>query len=238
MKKFYGFFDNGKYKVGCNGGSIYVYDQNDNELARFKGLSCIYQGAFRSGTNVFAAKSNTGYLVVYDLDKLSLIRKVNITRIGAQDSGFAFSVTGDMFYNIESPEKSTQTQLSVYDGATFDKIATYFADDKQMVLKHIETYPNEVYVSGFMRGDSGVYAYPFAAKLADGEIRELRRITSNEYPINEWTPFEMNDSWYLWIYKHWETEGCTEMTAKQHECLMQKPAPPKVSIKHIWEING
>ena len=28
MRKFYGFFDNGTFKVGCNGGSIYVYDQN------------------------------------------------------------------------------------------------------------------------------------------------------------------------------------------------------------------
>ena len=58
MPKFYAFFDNGTYKVGCTGGSIYVFDQNNTELARFKGLSCIYQGAFRPGTNVFVAKSN------------------------------------------------------------------------------------------------------------------------------------------------------------------------------------
>ena len=93
MPKFYAFFDNGTYKVGCTGGSIYVFDQNDQELARFKGLSCIYQGAFRPGTNVFVAKSNVGYLLVYDLDTLSLLRKVSITRIGAQDSGFAFSTS-------------------------------------------------------------------------------------------------------------------------------------------------
>ena len=99
MKKFYGFFDNGKYKVGCNGGTIYVYDQNENELAKFKGFSCTYKGAFRPGTNVFVAKSIVDHLLVFDLDKLSLVKKIKFSRVGGcQDEGFAFSSTGDLFY--------------------------------------------------------------------------------------------------------------------------------------------
>jgi hypothetical protein len=237
MPKYYAYFDNGTYKVGCTGGSICVFDQNNTELARFKGLSCIYQGAFRPGTNMSVAKSNVGYLLVYDLDTLSLLRKVNITRIGAQDSGFAFSPSGDLFYNIESPVLSIRTQLTVYDGATFDKIASYCVNDEKIFLRFIETYPDEVYVFGFMRGDSGVYDYPFTAKFADGEIRDIRRIQSNAYPISEWTPWDKNDCQYLHIYKNWETEGFAKESAKSHECLMQEPAPPKITIKHIWEIN-
>lgn len=173
MRKFYGFFDNGKYKVGCNGGSIYVYDQNDTELTRFKGLSCAYKGAFRPGSNVFVAKSIAGTLTVYNLDELKLIKKIIVTRIGAQDEGFAFSPSGDLFYNIEKPKRSTQTQLSVYDGFTFEKKAVYFENDENVVLDHIETYENDIYLFGFFRGDNGIFDYLFTSKFADGELREI-----------------------------------------------------------------
>ena len=187
---------------------------------------------------MFAAKSNVGYLAVYDLDKLSLIRKINIPRVGAQDSGFAFSETGDLFYNIESPVRSTRTQLTVYDGITFDRIATYFAEEEKLFLRFIETYTDEVYVFGFMRRDDGVYDYPFTARFVNGEIRDIRRIRSNDYPITDWTPWENNDCRYLHIYKNWETEGRSAYAAKQYACLMQEPAPPEITIKHIWEINA
>lgn len=241
MKKFYGFFDNGKYKVGCNGGSIYVYDQNENELIRFKGLSCASRGAFRPGTNIFVAKSTVGSLWVYDLDKLSLMRKINITRIGAQDEGFAFTPEGDLFYNIEKPVLSTRTQLSVYDGTTFDKIATYFADEEKMHLNYIETYENEVYVFGFMRDEHGIYDHGFTAKFENGSVRDIRRVDSYEYPITDWTPWSLRkntDCCYLKIYKNWETCGFAEKSASSYECLKQTPEPPKITIKHIWEING
>ena len=88
-----------------------------------------------------------------------------------------------------------------------------------------------------MRGDSGVYDYPFAAKFTDGEIRDIRRIQSNDYPISEWSPWDKNDCRYLYIYKNWETEGFAKESAKSHECLMQEPEPPRITIKHIWEIN-
>ena len=131
MKKYYGFFDNGKYKVGCNGGSIHVFDQKDVELTRFKGLSNTYKGAFRPESNVFVAKSISGILVAYDLDKLSLVRKINI-HAEAQDEGFAFSTTGSLFYNIEKPVTSTRTQLTVYDGLTFEKKAFYFDNEEKI----------------------------------------------------------------------------------------------------------
>lgn len=238
MKKFYGFFDNGKYKVGCNGGTIYVYDQNDVELIRFKGLSCTYKGAFRPETNLFVAKSIDGVLTVCDLDALSIIKKINI-HASAQDEGFAFSASGDLFYNIEKPVTSTRTQLTVYDGITFDKKAVYFENDESMFIQHIETYPNEIYLFGYIRGDSSVAKYPFAAKFADGKVVDIREIKSKLYE----TPGRMmiwfdTDYEYVKIYKDWELHGFSEKEAQSHECLMQKSQPPKVSIKRIWELNA
>ena len=56
-------------------------------------------------------------------------------------------------------------------------------------------------------------------------------------PISEWTPWDKNDCRYLYIFKNWETEGFAKESAKSHECLMQEPEPPRITIKHIWEIN-
>ena len=238
MKKFYGFFDNGKYKVGCNGGSLYVYDQNDNELTRFKGLSCTYKGAFRPGTNLFVAKSINGVLTIFDFDKLSVIKKINI-HASAQDEGFAFSSLGDLFYNIEKPITSTRTQLTVYDGMTFDKKEVYFENEDKIFIEHIETYPDEIYLFGFVRGDFGVSNYPFAARFSDGQAIDIREIKSRNYETpGRWMIWFDTDYEYVKTYKNWELQGFSEKEAQSHECLMQKPQPPKVSIKQIWELNG
>ena len=238
MKKFYGFFDNGKYKVGCNGGSIYVYDQNDNELTRFKGLSCTYKGAFRPGTNLFVAKSTNGVLTICDLDTLSVIKKIDI-HASAQDEGFAFSASGDLFYNIEKPKTSTRTQLTVYDGITFDKKIVYFENEDKIFIEHIETYTDEIYLFGFVRGDVGVSNYPFASRFSNGQAIDIREIKSKNYETpGRWMIWFDTDYEYVKTYKNWELQGFSEKEAQSHECLMQKPQPPEVSIKQIWELNG
>ncbi len=222
MKKFYGFFDNGKYKVGGNGGSLYVYDQNEEELMRFKGLSSTYRGAFRPGTNVFVAKSICDYLMVYDLDKQSLIKKIHFSRVGgSQDDGFAFSPSGNVLYNVERPDVSTRTQLTLYDGTTFDKITSYLVNDEKVFLRHVEPYEDEIYLFGFMRDANGIYEYPFVSKFEDGEIKDLKRISDNEYK-------------FLWIYKNWEMCGFSEKTAMQFDGIMLKEQPLKGRLKQIW----
>ena len=238
MKKFYGFFDNGKYQVGCGGGTIYVYDRDENELARFKGLSTTYKGAFHPGRNIFAAKSTNGLLVAYDLDTLSLIRKINI-HASAQDEGFAYSPSGDVFYNIEKPVLSTRTQLTVYDGVTFDKKEVYFENEEKMHLEHIETYPGEIYLFGFMRGESGCGEYPFAARFIDGRVADIREIKTKLYDTpGRWMIWFDTDYEYVKTYKNWELHGFTEKEAETKECLKQKPFPPVVTVKKIWELNG
>ena len=121
LRNFWGLFDNGLYRVGCNGTTIYVFDQENRELAKFKDITYAYHGAFQPNTNIFVAKSIAGKLAVYDLDRLTLKKKISITRIGAQDEGFAFSPDGMYFYNIEKPVTSIRTQLAIYDTSDFQK---------------------------------------------------------------------------------------------------------------------
>ena len=237
VRKFWGFYDNGKYRVGCNGGTIYVYDENDTELAKFRDIKYTYAGAFKPGTNIFVAKSTEGKLAVYDLDMMTLIKKITITTLGAQDQGFAFSYSGDLFYNIECPNYSTATQLTVYDGFGFSKKAVYFADDRKMVLDHIEVYPDEIYLLGFIRGDDGVLDYGFVSKYADGKIIGLKEIKSSDYAIESLPQkWAKTDYEYLEIYKSWELHGFTE---KDSERITRcKPKKPKITIKQIYEANS
>ena len=83
MRKFWGFYKNRSYSVGCNGGSIYIYGQNGKELAKFKDFPYAYTAAFKPNSNIVAVKSTEGYLGFYDLDSLSLIKKIIVTRLGA-----------------------------------------------------------------------------------------------------------------------------------------------------------
>lgn len=53
MRKFVGYYDNGTYRVGCNGAAIYVYNQNNQELARFKDIKYAYRGKFLPDSNIF-----------------------------------------------------------------------------------------------------------------------------------------------------------------------------------------
>ena len=38
MRKFWGFYDNGRCRAGCNGGTVYIYDQANRELAKFQDI--------------------------------------------------------------------------------------------------------------------------------------------------------------------------------------------------------
>ncbi len=234
MKKFVGFYNNGKYQVGCNGATVYVYDMNGVELARFKDIKYSYAGVFKPNTNIFVVKSTDVKFAVYDLDELKLIKIITVTEIDVpQDGGFAFSYSGDLFYYIEHPVRSTATQLSVYDGSDFSKIATYFVGDK-MVLDHIEVYPDEIYLLGFIRGADGTFDYGFVSKYADGEIIEPKKIKSPGSATI--IPKKRADSMYhiyLSMYKNWEIHGFTD------ECLKwswpYKFKKGEVSLKQVYE---
>lgn len=42
MPRFYSYISNGKYSVGCTGQTVYIYNTNGIELAKFKDLPYAY----------------------------------------------------------------------------------------------------------------------------------------------------------------------------------------------------
>ena len=168
MRNFLGFYNNGKYKVGCSGTSIYIYDGNDNELARFKDLSCVYSGAFQPNKNIFLAKSSLGSFAVYDLDKLKLIKVVVLD--GGED-GFAFTHNGKYFYNIEKSLNSTSSKLVVYDTVNYKIVDSYFNENNCLKLDIIEFDASDnCYILGYKMNSKGMFKHGFIGIFQAGKI--------------------------------------------------------------------
>ena len=85
MKKYQGYAQNEKFKVGLNGKTVYIFDNDENELARFQDAPYMYRGKFIPNTNTLVVKSTAGWLLFYDLDSLALIKKIRFSNIGSQD---------------------------------------------------------------------------------------------------------------------------------------------------------
>lgn len=82
MAKFWSYISNGTYSVGCTGGSVYVYDKNGAELAKFKDMPYAYWPCFSPKGDIFVVKSTAGRLAVYSLDSQSLIKKIPFFKSG------------------------------------------------------------------------------------------------------------------------------------------------------------
>lgn len=222
MRKFWGFYDNGTYRVGCNGSSIYVYDQNNRELNRFKDIKNAYVGVFQPGTNIFVAKTTEGSLAVYDLERSLLLKKIVITQNGAQDEGIVFSPDGKLLYNIEKPFQSTRTQLTIYQASDYTVLNTFFADEMQIHLECLEFDKNGKtgYLLGFMRDESGIFEYGFIGRFLEESISEIKRLNHEEYL-------------YIQAYKTWEQSGYTEKKL-EWSSINKYPEKPHVSLEQVY----
>ncbi len=226
MKNFWGFYDNGIYRVGCNGATIYVYDNSDNELGRIKVKPSVYCGAFQPDTNIFVAKAVEGRLFVCDLSKMKIIKKIFITNRCPQDDGFDFSPDGKFFYNIERRERTTQTQLTVYRTSDYEAEKALFCDKTDIVLKEIEfdAQTGECYVLGFMRRiEDGVISNGFVGKFDGAAIMEVKSL--------EIAAFED-----LQTYKEWQRFGFTKQKAKWSLDYRPKYANcPHFTLKQFYD---
>ena len=225
MRKFWTFLDNGTYRVGCNGGTLYIYDQNNRELAKFKDIRYAYTGAFHPSKNIFALKSTEGALAFYDLDRMCLLKKNVYTRLGAQDEGFAFTPDGRYFLNIEKPVLSCRTELTIYETETFEVVKRMFRGEETIVLENLEfsgTSP-DCFVLGFLRGEDGVFAVRFIAKLQEDSLTDLRMLPEDLYDYTLW-------------YKRWERSGYAEKELEwSHPALKGAAERPHVTLESIWK---
>lgn len=227
MKKYWGFYSNETYSVGCNGRTVYIFDADGNELKRFQDFPYAYCAAFMPGKNIIAIKSTEGHIGFYDLDKLSLIKKHTITKYGCQDQGFTFSANGQYFYNIESPHINTRTQLGIYETTSFTKIHTLFSEEKNMFLENLEIDKKTgiCYVLGYMRDkDTGIMDHGFVG-IFDQEKLSIVNIVCIPY----------NEHEYLEAYKSWETKGFTEKALEWNYILKDLKEIRKITIKEIYD---
>ena len=181
MRKFWGFYDNGKYKVGCNGQTMYLYDADNHELAKFRDIPYAYRGAFKPGSHIFVLRSTEGRIAVYDCEEKRLLRKFRFSNVDySQDDGYCFSPDGAYFLNIERIESSLRTRLSIYETETFTPVERLFENDSALALSNIEynAVENRYNILYFVRDSLGVYQQGYIGMLEAGKI-------VNEKPIHE-----------------------------------------------------
>lgn len=200
MRKFWGFYDNGQYKVGCNGATMYLYDADNNELAKFKDIPYAYRGVFKPESNIFLLRSTAGHIAVYDCDERKLLCKFKFSDVdSSQDDGFCFSPDGMYFFNIERVGRSTRTRLSIYETQSFSPLKRLFEDDNSLVLRDIEFNEsgNHYNILFFMRDSQGVYSQGYIGELSENQIINIQPIDSKSYN-------------FLSSYKSLQSSGFTE----------------------------
>lgn len=204
MKKFWAFISNGTYSVGTTGQTVYLYNENGDEIGKFKDIIYAYKPMFSPDGKIFAVKSTDGRLAVYSLVTRSLIKKFRYSKFdAAQDAGFCFSHGGKYFVNLESHGKDgLQCAVTLYDTESFSIVSQLMLDN-DVVLSHIEFDDNtdEYYVLGLNRGRHIVC---FIAKYKNNAIVDKIEISEKEYDFyNSYFVLKMEgftEKSYEWSY--------------------------------------
>lgn len=180
VKKFWGFYSNGTYQVGCQEHTMYLYDAAGRELARFKDLRYAPLGAFQPGTNRFLLRSTAGRIAVYDCDERKLLKKFDFSTVHfAQDDGFCFAPDGKYFYNIERFPVDTKTRLRVYETESFTPVRELGEKNLSEIL--YDESRDRVQLLYFTRGADDCFDQGYVGTLEGETIAMLRRLSEEEY---------------------------------------------------------
>lgn len=185
MRSFVGFTSNGEYCVGCTGQTVYLYNKNGKELAKFKDLIYAYSPLISPDGKIFVVKSTEGRFAIYSLENRALIKKFRFSKVnGSQDDNFCFSPDGKELYNIERHIDNCKTALSVYDTTDFSLKKRILSDNYNLVLTAIEYSTNEnmIFLLGFIREPQSGVAYKFfVGELIKDSLQNIVYITEKEY---------------------------------------------------------
>ena len=194
MRKFIGTATNDDFTVGCTGQTVYLFDKDGNEIAKFKDIIYAYTPILSPDNKLLVVKSTVGRLAVYSLETFSLIKKFRFSKVdGAQDDGFCFSDDGKQFVNIDRHKDSLHYAISIYHTSDFSLVEQVHFDD-YTALEHIEFdgNTNTLYVLGYMRDENKVFDYGFIAVFAENELCNITPITAKEHEFyNEYKNLEM-----------------------------------------------
>ena len=181
MPSLWSYIGNGKYNIGCTGQTVYVYDNDGNEMGRFRDLIYAYLPIISPCGNIFVVKTTDGRMAVYSLKTLSLVKKFRFSKVDcAQDDGGCFSPDGSVFYNVERQIDSTKTALSLYDTTDFSLKKRILDQDPNLVLSAIQFENDEIFVLYFMRRkqeNKELENLHYVAKLIGEEISDSFEIS-------------------------------------------------------------
>ena len=225
MKKFWGYVSNGKFSVGCTGQTVYLYDNEGNELGKFKDVIYGYTPMISPDETLFVVKTADGRLAVYSLQTFSLIKKFRFSKVdGAQDDGFCFSPNGKMFFNVERQKDALHSAISIYDTTDFS-LSNQILLGEDMMLGHIEfdKETNKYYVLGFMRNADRIIEHGFVAEFEDNQIKNITAIPENEYD-------------FCRSYKSLERKGFTEKAYKWSymECALDELKSANYTLADLY----
>ena len=183
-KKFWTFIGNDKYDIGLTGSTVYVYDKNGTELAKFKDFTYAYNAVISPLADIFVVKTTDGRMAIYSFKPLKLVKKFRFSKIdGGQDENMLFSPDGKYFYSIESHAKSSKTLLAKYKTDDFSLVRQLFADRERFRLSVIEYDENTdcSYVLGILYSLETKMANTwFVARLVNDELVDIRYVTEGE----------------------------------------------------------
>lgn len=181
MSKFCSIVKNEEYVVGCTGQTVWVWDREDNVIAKFKDLNYAYKAAISPKGDIFAVKSGAGKLAFYSFSELSLIKKFRFCKDDYGESdGFCFSADGRSFLNIEHHGDCFNSTITVYN--TFDlSVASSISFGSDISINQIQETNGEYYVLGFLRNEDEIAKFFFVAKFKNNEITDMQEINQKEW---------------------------------------------------------
>ncbi len=182
MPSFWTYITNGKYSVGCTGQTVYVYDKDGNETAKFKDIIYAYDAEISPDSDKVVVKTTEGRLAIYSLEEMKLIKKFRFSKVdGGQDAGFCFSADGRFFFNLESHGDGADHCLSVYETEDFTVVKKLFSDEDMYIscIEYDEKY-DSYFVIGILYRKFRRNKY-FAAELKDDELKNVTYIKEKEY---------------------------------------------------------
>ena len=186
MRSFWSFKGNGKYDIGCTGQTVFLYDKQGEELARFKDLKYAYKSEISPKGDIFAVKSNLGTIAVYSLDPPALIKKLRLPHMTDSDENFCFSPDGTELYDLamftDKADSFPYPAILIYDTSDFSLKDRISYPDRSVELLAIEyqNYTDGIFLQGYFRNKHGIGVRPFVAKLKDRELKDHARITKEE----------------------------------------------------------
>lgn len=190
MRKFVSYIKSDKFAIGCTGGTVYVYDLDGNELAKFKDIKYGYDPMFNPVRNEFVVKSTEGRLAYYSLDEMKLVKKFRFSKVdGAQDDSFCFSKDGNYLFNIERHIESYNGGLSVYDLNDFSTVRTFAIEDEKLCLGDIQCdeLTGKIYVLGCKRNNDNIADKYFAATLGEYGLENIVYIPEGIADYYHWS---------------------------------------------------